>query len=136
MAFLSIQRTPVRAFKLGKRNSISRRILQVLLGKSLPTFTLVRDHIDLLTAYLSTSQKFQKLLISTMGKGDFEREPTGGPIDRAPLISLAQKLDSETGTEISSLLAFRRLVNRYFRYFPFRFLNLVKATKVFQTLCF
>lgn len=135
IAFLSIQRTPVRAFERYKRNRIPRYILQVLLGKSLPTFTLLEDHIALLTGYLSTSQKFQNLLISTNGSEIFEGEPTGTPIDRTPLISLAQKLDSEMETEISSLMAFRLLVYHFFRYFPFRFPNPVWATKVFQTLC-
>lgn len=135
IAFLSIQRTPVRAFERDKRNRISRRILQVLLGKSLPTFTLLEDHIALLTGYLSTSHRFQNLLISTKGNEIFEGEPTGTPIDRAPLISLAQKLDSEMETEISRLVAFRRFVYYFFRYFPFRFPNPVQATKTFQTLC-
>lgn len=121
IAFLSIQRAPVRAFERDKKNRISRRILQVLLGKCLSNFTLVEDHIALLTGYLSTSHKLQNLLIST--RDVFEGEPTGTPINRIPLISLAQKLDSELGTDISSLVAFRRLVYHFFRYSPSRFPN-------------
>lgn len=113
----------MRAFERDKKNRISRRILQVLLGNCLPNFTLVDDHIALLTGYLSTSHKFQNLLISTKGKDVFEGEPTGTLINKAPLISLAEKLDSELGTDISSLVAFRRLVYNFFRYSPFRFPN-------------
>lgn len=123
MAFLSIQRAPVRAFERDKKNRIPCRILKILLGKSLPKFTLVEDHIALLTEYLSTSQKFQALLISTKGKEAFEGEKIGTPINRAPLISLAQKLDSEPETGFSSLVAFRRLVYHFFRYYSFRFPN-------------
>lgn len=122
---MSIQRAPVRAFERDKKNRIPCRILQILLGKCLPKFTLVEDHIALLTEYLSTSHKFQNLLISTKSKEVFEGETTGTPINRAPLISLAQKLDSELGTGISSLVAFRRLVYHFFRYSPFRFPNQV-----------
>lgn len=123
IAFLSIERTQVRAFERDKRNRISRRILQVLLGKSLPTPALLEGHIALLTGYLSTSHKFQNLLITTKGNEIFEGEPDGTSIDRVPLISLAQKLDSERGTENLSLVAFRHLVYHFFRYIPFRFPN-------------
>lgn len=134
IAFLGIQRAPARTFERDKKNRISRRVLQVLLGKCLPSFTLVEDHIALLTGYLSTSHKVQDLLISTRGKDVFEGEPTG-TINRAPLVSLAQKLDSEQGTGISTLVAFRRLVHHFFRYSPFRFPNPDSATYALQTLC-
>lgn len=120
IAFFSIQRTPVPAFERDQRNRICRRILQVLLEKSLPTSAPLEDHIALLTGYLSTSHRFQSLLISTKGNEIFEGQPTGTRIDRVPLISLAQKLDSEGETEISSLVAFGRLVCHFFRYFSFR----------------
>lgn len=123
IAFLSIQRAPVRSFERDKKNRIPCRILQILLGKFLPKFTLVEDHITLLTEYLSASHKFQNLLISTKSKEVFEGETTGTLINRAPLISLAQKLDDELGTSFSSLVAFRRLVYHFFRYYPCRFPN-------------
>lgn len=123
IAFLSIQRAPVRAFERDKKYRIPCRILQILLGKCLPKFPLVEDHITLLTEYLSASHKFRNLLISTKSKEVFESETTGTPINRAPLISLAQKLDNELGISISSLVAFRRLVYHFFRYYLFKFPN-------------
>lgn len=113
----------MHSFERDKKNRIPRRILSILLGNCLPNFTLVEEHIALLTGYLSTSHKLQNLLISTKGKEVFEGEITGTAINRVPIISLAQKLDSELGTDISSLVAFRRLVYQFFRYSPFRFPN-------------